>query len=218
VNRLSYFHPLIVGSTLLTLVAQPGLASVTKITGVQLNSTPTGLELVFNTEAGDNSNVFTVSQGNILRADITRAQLNLPNGGSFRQANPAPGIKEVSVTPLDANSVRVNIQATGKAPSGTVTSYGDRVILAINNSDQPSQSATPVPAQIATVPGASVPSQPLAQNTPAPKPEVLVPNPQVTIDGKPVTRPNQVPPLLPRAVAPRWGILPSRRAEFFLTR
>ena len=111
----------------------------------------------------------------------------------------------MSVTPLDANSVRVNIQATGKAPSGTVTSYGDRVILAINNSDQPSQSATPVPAQIATVPGASVPSQPLAQNTPAPKPEVLVPNPQVTIDGKPVTRPNQVPPLLPRAVAPPVG-------------
>ncbi len=206
-NRLSYFHPLIASSALLTLVAQPGIASVTKITGIQLNSTPTGLELVFNTEDGDNSNVFTVSQGNVLRADITRAHLNLPNGGSFRQANPAPGISEVSVTPLDANSVRVNIQATGKAPTGTVTSYGDRVILAINNSGQPSQASTPVPAQIATVPGPAVPppSQPLAQNTPGSKPEVLVPNPQVTIDGKPVPSPNQVPPLRPRAVAPPVG-------------
>lgn len=214
-NRLSYFHPLIVSSALLTLAAQPGLASVTKITDVQLNSTSTGLALVFNTEAGDTSNVFTVSQGNTLRADITRAQLHLPSGGSFRQANPAPGIREVSVTPLGANSVRVTIQATGKAPTGTVTSYGDRVILAVNNSGQPSQASTPVPAQIATVPGASVPSQPLAQSTPGSKPEVLVPNPQVTIDGKPVPKPNQVPPLRPRAVAPPVGDIAIAESRVF---
>ncbi|MBE9108839.1 AMIN domain-containing protein, partial [Nodosilinea sp. LEGE 07298] len=102
-NRLMNLHPILLGSALVALAAQPSLASVTSITNVRLNPTATGLDLVFETEGGDNSNIFTVNQGNSLVADITRAQLNLPNGGSFTQANPAPGITQVSVVPLDAN-------------------------------------------------------------------------------------------------------------------
>ena len=44
-NRSSYFHPLIFTSALLTLAAQPGVAAMTTITGVQLNPTDRGLEL-----------------------------------------------------------------------------------------------------------------------------------------------------------------------------
>ncbi|MFM7527053.1 MAG: hypothetical protein ACKO63_00925, partial [Nodosilinea sp.] len=62
-NRSSYFHPLIFTSALLTLAAQPGVAAMTTITGVQLNPTDHGLELVFDTQGGDASNIFTVSQG-----------------------------------------------------------------------------------------------------------------------------------------------------------
>ena len=207
-NRSSYFHPLIFTGALLTLAAQPGIAAMTTITGVQLNPTDGGLELVFDTEGGDASNIFTVSQGNTLRADITRAQLDLPNGDRFTQANPAPGISQITVIPLDANSVRVTIDGTTQAPRGEIISQPDRVVLAVHNDAQAAPAPTPVPEQIATVPGPTVPapSQPtLAQTTPAP--EVLVPNPDVTIDGVP-TRPapvNAVPPLLPRAVAPPVG-------------
>jgi type IV pilus assembly protein PilQ len=208
VNRSSYFHPLIFTGALLTLAAQPGIAAMTTITGVQLNPTDGGLELVFDTEGGDASNIFTVSQGNTLRADITRAQLDLPNGDRFTQANPAPGISQITVIPLDANSVRVTIDGTTQAPRGEIISQADRVVLAVHNDAQAAPAPTPVPEQIATVPGPAVPapSQPtLAQTTPAP--EVLVPNPDVTIDGVPA-RPapvNPVPPLLPRAVAPPVG-------------
>ena len=207
-NRSSYFHPLIFTGALLTLAAQPGIAAMTTITGVQLNPTDGGLELVFDTEGGDASNIFTVSQGNTLRADITRAQLALPNGDRFTQANPAPGISQITVIPLDANSVRVTIDGTTQAPRGEIISQADRVVLAVHNDAQAAPAPTPVPEQIATVPGPAVPapSQPtLAQTTPAP--EVLVPNPDVTIDGVPA-RPapvNPVPPLLPRAVAPPVG-------------
>ena len=207
-NRSSYFHPLIFTGALLTLAAQPGIAAMTTITGVQLNPTDGGLELVFDTEGGDASNIFTVSQGNTLRADITRAQLDLPNGDRFTQANPAPGISQITVIPLDANSVRVTIDGTTQAPRGEIISQADRVVLAVHNDAQAAPAPTPVPEQIATVPGPAVPapSQPtLAQTTPAP--EVLVPNPDVTIDGVPA-RPapvNPVPPLLPRAVAPPVG-------------
>ncbi|MGB5973540.1 MAG: AMIN domain-containing protein, partial [Nodosilinea sp.] len=218
-NRLMNLHPILLGSALVALAAQPGLA-VTSITNVRLNPTATGLDLVFETQGGDDSNIFTVNQGNSLVADITRAQLNLPDGGSFTQANPAPGIAQVSVVPLDANSVRVTVDGEGKAPVGAIDSSSDRVVLSIRNDGQAAQAPTPVPAELETVPApASTPD--VAQATPAPEtapeaapvvpapanPGVLVPNPDVTIDGAPVARPQvqQTPPFLPRAVAPPIG-------------
>ncbi|PZU92477.1 MAG: type II secretory pathway, component HofQ [Leptolyngbya sp.] len=211
-------QPFLLGSTLVALAAQPGLASVTSITNVRLNPTATGLDLVFDTQGGDNSSIFTVSQGNTLQADITRAQLNLPDGGSFTQANPAPGISQVSVVPLDANSVRITVSGTSQPPTGAVESSDNQVVLSIRNDGETAQAPTPVPAAIETVPAQATPPT-VAQAAPEPAPEaapevptpaspdVMVPNPEVTIDGTPVPRPQvqQAPPFLPRAVAPPIG-------------
>ncbi|MBD2230466.1 AMIN domain-containing protein [Phormidium tenue FACHB-1052] len=215
-------QPFLLGSTLVALAAQPGLASVTSITNVRLNPTATGLDLVFDTQGGDNSSIFTVSQGNTLQADITRAQLNLPDGGSFTQANPAPGISQVSVVPLDANSVRITVSGTSQPPTGAVESSDNQVVLSIRNDGETAQAPTPVPAEIETVPAPATPPT-VAQAAPEPAPEpapeaapevptpaspdVLVPSPEVTIDGTPVPRPQvqQTPPFLPRAVAPPIG-------------
>lgn len=221
-NRLMNLHPIFLGSALVVLAAQPGLASVTSITNVRLNPTATGLDLVFDTQGGDNSSVFTVSQGNTLQADITRAQLNLPDGGSFTQANPAPGISQVSVVPLDANSVRITVSGTSQPPVGEVESSDNQVVLSIRNDGETAQAPTPVPAEIETVPAPAAPPtvaqaapEPTSEPAPAAAPEVptpaspdvLVPNPEVTIDGTPVPRPQvqQAPPFLPRAVAPPIG-------------
>jgi type IV pilus assembly protein PilQ len=218
VNPLMKLHPILVGSALVALAAQPSLASVTSITNVRLNPTDTGLDLVFDTRGGDGSNVFTVTQGNTLVADITRAQLNLPNGGGFIQANPAPGISQVSVAPLDANSVRVTISGNGQSPVGAVATSDNRVVLSVRNDGQAAQPPTPVPQDLVTVPAPATPptdapstvaqAAPPAPEVPAPaNPDVLVPNPDVIIDGQPVPRPQvqQSPPFLPRAVAPPVG-------------
>ncbi|MFH7242606.1 MAG: secretin N-terminal domain-containing protein [Spirulina sp.] len=213
-NPLTRLSPLLMSGALLALAAAPVSAS-TSITNVRLNPTATGLDLVLDTE-GDSGNVFTVNQGNTLRADLTRTQLNLPDG-AFQQANPAPGIAMVSVVPLDANSVRVTIEGTSQAPTGAVETNGNRVVLSIRNDGQTAQAPTPVPDALTTVPA---PSVPLAQApadpapaettpvTPAPaQPDVLVPNPEVVIDGVPVAQPQlqQAPPFMPRAVAPPVG-------------
>jgi type IV pilus assembly protein PilQ len=214
VNPLIKLSPLLLSGAIATLAAVPGLASMTSITGIRLNPTATGLDLVLDTSGADTSNIFTVSQGNTLRADITRAQLNLPEGESFRQANPAPGISEVTVIPLDANSVRVTINGTSQPPTGDVASAGGRVVMSIRNDGQATQAPTPVPEELVTVPAPATPPT-VAQATPPadspaptqPSPDVLVPNPEVTIDGTPVPRPQvqQAPPFLPRAVAPPVG-------------
>jgi type IV pilus assembly protein PilQ len=214
VNPLMKLHPILFGSALAAFAAQPGMAAVTSITEVSLNPTDTGLEVIFETEGGDNSNVFTVNQGNTLVADITRTQLDLPSGGGFLQANPAPGISQISVAPLDANSVRVTISGTSQTPIGSVATTDNRVVLSISNDAEADSTPTPVPQDLVTVPAPAAsaslaqatPLEPAEVPTPA-SPEVLVPNPEIIIDGNPVPQPQErpAPPFLPRAVAPPIG-------------
>ena len=213
-NPLMKLHPILFGSALAALAAQPGMAAVTSITEVSLNPTDTGLEVIFETEGGDNSNVFTVNQGNTLVADITRTQLDLPSGGGFLQANPAPGISQISVAPLDANSVRVTISGTSQTLIGSVVTTDNRVVLSISNDGEAASTPTPVPQDLVTVPAPAAsaslaqatPLEPAEVPTPA-SPEVLVPNPEIIIDGNPVPQPQErpAPPFLPRAVAPPVG-------------
>ncbi len=213
-NPLMKLHPILFGSALAAFAAQPGMAAVTSITEVSLNPTDTGLEVIFETEGGDNSNVFTVNQGNTLVADITRTQLDLPSGGGFLQANPAPGISQISVAPLDANSVRVTISGTSQTPIGSVATTNNRVVLSISNDAETASTPIPVPQDLVTVPAPAAsaslaqatPLEPAEVPTPA-SPEVLVPNPEIIIDGNPVPQPQErpAPPFLPRAVAPPIG-------------
>jgi len=221
VNRLLKFNPLLLSGALIAMAAEPGMASVATIRDVQLNQTDAGLELVFETDGSDTGNVFTASQGNTLRADITRTQLDLPNGNSFSKADPAPGIAEVSVISLDANSVRVTVTGTDQSPVGTMASDGNQMVLAISSNGTTAQQPAEVPEDLETVPGPAEAT--VAQDTPedtmapaeeAPvvpptqqNPDVLVPDPEVIIDGNPVPQPQvrEAPPFLPRAVAPPVG-------------
>lgn len=220
-NRLLKFNPLLLSGALIAMAAEPGMASVATIRDVQLNQTDAGLELVFETDGSDTGNVFTASQGNTLRADITRTQLDLPNGNSFSKADPAPGIAEVSVISLDANSVRVTVTGTDQSPVGTMASDGNQMVLAISSNGTTAQQPAEVPEDLETVPGPAEAT--VAQDTPedtmapaeeAPvvpptqqNPDVLVPDPEVIIDGNPVPQPQvrEAPPFLPRAVAPPVG-------------
>ncbi|MGI2903445.1 AMIN domain-containing protein [Tolypothrix sp. VBCCA 56010] len=179
------------------VAAQPVSAQTTEITDVQLNPVDGGINLVLKTSSGSRPQVFTTKRGKSLVADIINTQLRLPQGNSFRQDNPAPGITSVAINQLDANSIRVtvigekgvpNTQPVKRGGSGITLSYSPGTEVAAG-------------ASIPTAPAASTPSQP------AP----VVPNPQVTVDGTPAQAagPGQpgtaAPPFLPRAVAPPVG-------------
>ncbi|MEM1292126.1 MAG: AMIN domain-containing protein [Cyanobacteria bacterium P01_H01_bin.162] len=231
-KRLLGYGSCLAGSTLLALVAQPALATTTMITGIQVIPTDGGAQIVLETEAGDVPQVFAVNQGNTLRADIVRTQLQLADGGPFTQQDPAPGIASITLNPLDGNSVRLTVDGSDRIPMGTVGSSTNGGII-IDVAAQPEgaapQASTPVPDELETVPGvpeATVPdtlettpgtpdatvaqaepeTEPLPDPT-APQPDVLVPNPQVVIDGVPVPAPEvqAAPPFLPSAVAPPVG-------------
>nr|WP_263012144.1 type IV pilus secretin family protein [Laspinema sp. D2d] len=177
--------------------------AVTQITGVNVNTSGGGVQVILDTQGGDRPQVFTVNRGTDVIADIINTQLSLPGGQSFRQNNPAPGIASIVVTPLDANSVRVIVSGSSSAPE-----------VAINQADAGGINLGFNTGGVATVPNLSPSAPPPPPGmTPPPAPtqglEPGMPTPPISLEGgpAPIARPNQssVPPFQPRAVAPPVG-------------
>ncbi|MEH2195905.1 MAG: AMIN domain-containing protein [Nostoc sp.] len=192
------------------LAAQPVWAQISQVTNVQLNPVNGGISVALKTSSGSRPQVFTTKRGKTLVADIINTQLRLPQGNSFRQDTPAPGIASVEVSQLDANSVRVTVTGSNNTPeSQPVVRSQNGITLSFSPSTGTTASAPTAPRPTAPTATSPVASTPPAQ--PGQKPDVLVPNPEVTIDGKPAQAAgpgqplNQAPPFLPRAVAPPVG-------------
>lgn len=192
------------GASAIVVMASAPAIAVTQITGVNVSTSGGGVQVRLDTQGGDRPQVFTVNRGTDVIADIINTQLSLPGGQSFRQNNPAPGIASIVVTPLDANSVRVIVSGSTSAPEVAINQADAAGInLGFNTGGgvatlpNVSPSTPPPPPGISQSPG--IPSSP----------NVLVPNPQITIEGgpAPIARPNQAsaPPFQPRAVAPPVG-------------
>jgi type IV pilus assembly protein PilQ len=202
---------------------------------VQVNQTSAGLEVVLETREGDRPQIFTVAQDNALTADIINTQLDLPQGNGYLQNNPAPGISSIMITQLDANSIRVTVNGEAAAPVAQTQQTDDGILLSyvLTNGDAPTavapETANPASTDpaIAQAPpsdtpeGVPVPVEPVQAQAPppvapapeeapapaVPPPDILVPNPEIMIDGVPAQPPTAglVPPLIPRAVAPPLG-------------
>lgn len=227
---------LLAGATVV-LVGAPVKAAPTQITGIQLRNTSGGIEVLLQTQSGERPQVFTISSGNSQVATIINTQLRLPEGNMFRQDNPAPGIASVVVTQLDANSVRVVVSGTNSTPSGQITALNEQGIVFSFNATGGITAATPTtplssappppPPGLPTIePRQTAQTQPPIPPTPLPPQQVqipgvpsqgvLVPNPEITINGAPAVpgtvaappppiSPSAAPPFLPRAIAPPLG-------------
>ncbi|MBD2018373.1 AMIN domain-containing protein [Microcoleus sp. FACHB-53] len=125
---------IVIGGAVALLATQPSLATTTQVTSVRLDNSGGELQLTLETKAGaERPQVFTVSRGNDLVADIVNTQLSLNKGDSFRQADPMPGISSVVVSQLDANSVRVTVSGTSSPPASQVLqSNQDLITLGIS--------------------------------------------------------------------------------------
>lgn len=204
---------LFAGAAVVLLAAQPVWAAVTPVTAVRLNRTDRGINVVLATSTGDRPQIFTSRRGNALVADIINTQLRLTQGNTFRQDNPAPGIASVVITQIDPTSIRMVITGTTGAPNNKPA---QRNAQGITLSFSPASGTAALPRTSSTPPTpANTPARAQAQprQTPtAQRPNVLVPNPKVTIDGAPAPAAGTAqpgtpapPPFLPRAIAPPVG-------------
>lgn len=218
-KRRLNFKSLMVGGAL-AILASPFADSAygaTTVEGVALRKTKGGLALTLET-SGDTPQLITARTGKTFQADIAHAQLQLPKGKSFTQKNPAPGIELVQLEAIDAGRVRLTVNGHSKAPISDIkkSAGDDSITISLDASAAAKASPSKLPESISTIPGkpetAEAPRtlspQQLAQQSEE-TPDVLVPNPEVIIDGTPVLAPtiNGAPPFLPRAIAPPVGDL-----------
>lgn len=212
-QHLRFGGGLFTGAAVAILAQAPAWAIPTQVTGVQVSQANGGVSIILATEKGDRPQVLTISSGNTFQATILNTQLRLPQGDTFRQENPGPGIVSVELVQLDANSIRLVVTGTASAPTGQVVQgAGPGIAISIA---QGRGTAASIPISTAPPPLAGTNTTPVPGN-PSPTaqtPPVLVPNPPVTITRtgeaplpSDVQSPlNQAPPFLPRAVAPPVG-------------
>ncbi|MEH2080508.1 MAG: TonB-dependent siderophore receptor [Nostoc sp.] len=95
--------------------AQSQEGEVVQVTSVEANPTSSGVEVILQTDKGQQLQIVNRSFGNNFIADIPNAQLHLPSGEAFifRSTKPIAGVSEITVTNFDANTIRVNV--TGEA-------------------------------------------------------------------------------------------------------
>ena len=113
------------------LVQSPPALAIVTVTEIKLNPTANGLEVILVTPTGRSLPTQTTSQGNALIADISNAQLALPEE-SFRADNPAPGITAVTVTQLNANQIRVTVTGETAVPTAQIIPAASGLVLSVS--------------------------------------------------------------------------------------
>jgi type IV pilus assembly protein PilQ len=181
-----------------------------------------------DTATPNHPQIFMIHQGDRWIANLLDSHLNLSGGDSFTQDHPITGIRSLTVHQLDANTVQITATGVTSAPTGEVLRQtGRELAFAIHTASesrsheqqpeaQQSNNRQPNLQQVerqAELPLPTLPfsSRSLSQAPSSPSertatPEVLVPNPTITIEGSPApASASGQPPLLPRAIAPPLG-------------
>lgn len=123
------------------LVQESGTEGLVEITGVKLNPTETGVEVILQTSAANELQVVNRSEGNNFIADISSAQLRLSSGDRFTQDKPVNGISSVTLTKQDDNTVRLTVTGETSIPKVELFDSNQGLIFALT----PSTSAAQVP-------------------------------------------------------------------------
>ena len=106
--------------------------NVTRVTGIEVNQTESGLEVILETAAGSERLVpLILPKGNDLVIDILDATLAFSIRNGVTELDPASGIRRVTVNKGDENSIRVRITGENQTPSAEVVTGRDDLVLSI---------------------------------------------------------------------------------------
>jgi hypothetical protein len=113
-------------------LAQNPQQALTRVTGVEVKPTPSGVQVILKTPSGQPKLVpLILPDGNNLVVEILDATLAFSIRNGVTQTNPAPGIKEVRVSKIDATSIRVTIAGEKQAPSAEVVPGRQDLVLSV---------------------------------------------------------------------------------------
>jgi len=129
------------------VVVQPAFAQGTAVTGVQLQTTDRGLELILESPTGKQPETFRTTYGETLIIDLINTQLQLPEGEQISQQNPAPGIASVEVVQQYSNTVRVKLVGTEEVPTAKVNTTGQGLALNVSTGITTAEEPAPTPEE-----------------------------------------------------------------------
>ena len=185
-KRQQLFSSFTLAGTTAMLATQPVQAASMSVTGVKLNPTSSGIEVVLETPRQTKAEVSTSRSGEKFIANIANTQMRLPRGKTFRAANPAPEIAQVTVVPVTANSVQVTVTGKADAPIGELVQSDRGLVLSL----QPTTSVQSPRRQHRQRQQLLVESLKVAQQPPEPVP------PATPAPSAPTT-PTPIPPVKP---------------------
>ncbi|MBD2309025.1 TonB-dependent receptor [Chroococcidiopsis sp. FACHB-1243] len=154
-------------------LSQAGV-QVVQVTGVRVNPTDKGVEIILETPLGKRLQVSARSDGNTYTADIPNAQLRLPNSDAFRQEQPVAGIAEIAVTNQDANTIRMTVKGEASLPQVESFTSAEGLIFGLATAVSSTQ-------QLETE---QTPAQKLESETPAEKPSVETDEEEIVVTGE----------------------------------
>jgi iron complex outermembrane receptor protein len=115
-------------------VAQIEAATV-QVTGVKLERSETGLDIVLETAEGKPLQVDATkfrTEGNSLFAEIPNAVLALPEGQAFTAETPTADIALVQVTQQEGSNIRVSVSGNTALPTTEVTLKTGKFVYSLN--------------------------------------------------------------------------------------
>ncbi|MEH2463052.1 TonB-dependent siderophore receptor [Nostoc sp.] len=137
IRQLSEIEPTITSAQML-LVQSPTpnnpteqVGEIVEVTGVKANPTSNGVEIILQTNKGQQLQVVNRSAGNNFVADVPNAQLRLPSGEAFtfRSTKTIAGITEITVTNFDVNTIRVRVIGEGSVPTVELSDSPDEGLI-----------------------------------------------------------------------------------------
>jgi len=110
-------------------------ATTVQVTGVSLNSTDAGLEIVLQT-AEEKALLIDAtrfrSEGTRLIAEIPNAVLALPEGSEFLAEDPTPDVTRVQVIQQDDSTIQVSVTGNGALPNSEVILSSGGIAYSLN--------------------------------------------------------------------------------------
>jgi iron complex outermembrane recepter protein len=91
------------------LLAQDKSIVAVQVTGVRINPTSNGVEVILETKDGIALQAQTRKEGNTIIAEIPNAVLALPDGKNFQAEKPSPGITAIAIVQLEGNRIQIDI-------------------------------------------------------------------------------------------------------------
>lgn len=229
---------LILTALAMIVTAAPAMAAERTITDIEIekNKNNAGLELKLSGKKNNpDSSFFSLRRGNIIEANLLNTNLNLPEGKSFKQENPLPGVKALEINQIDREHTQIIISTeANSAIEHLLEERENELILSLNRQtkaqsfkqeiEQFGQKTVKKIEQTYKTALGQKKTKDNEKNTTASDKQnvddadVLIPNPEIVIDDNRVNNLKEkvfraqgepgdspVPATLPRAVAPPVG-------------